>query len=190
MFPMIATLRELRDAKHVLRNVMEDLEEDGHTFNKKVKVGTMIEVPSAAIMAEQLAKEVDFFSIGTNDLIQYLLAADRTNENVANLYTPADPAVLRLIKQVVDAANKQGIEVSVCGEMGGDPVYVMLLVGLGLRCLSAGSVHVPEVKQLIRSFRIEEAKQVARTALQLETAREVNNYLREQTRRVLPEFED
>jgi len=190
MFPMIATLRELRDAKHVLRNVMEDLEEEGFTFKKKGKVGTMIEVPSAAIMAEQLAKEVDFFSIGTNDLIQYTLAADRTNENVATLYNPADPAVLRLIKLVVDAANKQGIDVSVCGEMGGDPVYSMLLVGLGLKCLSAGSVHVPEVKQLIRSFRFEEAKQVAKTALQLETAREVNNYLREQTRRVLPDFED
>jgi phosphotransferase system enzyme I (PtsI) len=190
MFPMIATLRELRDAKHVLRNVMEDLEEEGYIFKRKVKVGTMIEVPSAAIMAEQLAKEVDFFSIGTNDLIQYALAADRTNENVATLYTPADPAVLRLIKMVVDAANKQGIDVSVCGEMGGDPVYSMLLVGLGLKCLSAGSVHVPEVKQLIRSFRFEEAKQVAKTALQLETAREVNNYLREQTRRVLPDFED
>ncbi|MBL8824561.1 MAG: phosphoenolpyruvate--protein phosphotransferase [Planctomycetia bacterium] len=190
MFPMISTLRELRDSKHVLRNVMEDLEEDGYTFQRKVKIGTMIEVPSAAIMAEQLAKEVDFFSIGTNDLIQYVLAADRTNENVATLYTPADPAVLRLIKLVVDAANKQGIEVSVCGEMGGDPDYTMLLVGLGLRCISAGSVHVPEVKQLIRSFRTEEAITVARTALQLETAREVNNYLREQTRRVLPQYED
>jgi phosphotransferase system enzyme I (PtsI) len=190
MFPMISTLRELRDSKHVLRNVMEDLEEEGFAFDRKVKIGTMIEVPSAAIMAEQLAKEVDFFSIGTNDLIQYTLAADRTNENVAMLYTPSDPAVLRLIKLVVDAANKQGIEVSVCGEMGGDPVYVMLLVGLGLRSLSAGSVHVPEVKQLIRSFRFEEAKQVAKAALQLETAREVNSYLREQTRRVLPDFED
>lgn len=190
MFPMIATLRELRDSKHVLRNVMEDLEEEGFTFQRKIKIGTMIEVPSAAIMAEQLAKEVDFFSIGTNDLIQYVLAADRTNENVATLYNPADPAVLRLIKIVVDAANKQGIAVSVCGEMGGDPDYTMLLVGLGLRSLSAGSVHVPEVKQLIRSFRIDDAIQVARTALQLETAREVNNYLREQTRRVLPEFED
>lgn len=190
MFPMISTLRELRDSKHVLRNVMEDLEEEGFAFNRKVKIGTMIEVPSAAIMAEQLAKEVDFFSIGTNDLIQYTLAADRTNENVAMLYTPSDPAVLRLIKLVVDAANKQGIEVSVCGEMGGDPVYVMLLIGMGLRCLSAGSVHVPEVKQLIRSFRFEEAKQVAKAALQLETAREINSYLREQTRRVLPDFED
>jgi phosphotransferase system enzyme I (PtsI) len=190
MFPMISTLRELRDSKHVLRNVMEDLEEEGFAFNRKVKIGTMIEVPSAAIMAEQLAKEVDFFSIGTNDLIQYTLAADRTNENVAMLYTPSDPAVLRLIKMVVDAANKQGIEVSVCGEMGGDPVYVMLLIGMGLRCLSAGSVHVPEVKQLIRSFRFEEAKQVAKAALQLETAREINSYLREQTRRVLPDFED
>lgn len=190
MFPMISTLRELRDSKHVLRNVMEDLEEEGHTFHRKVKIGTMIEVPSAAIMAELLAKEVDFFSIGTNDLIQYVLAADRTNENVATLYTPADPAVLRLIKTVVDAANRQGIEVSVCGEMGGDPDYTLLLLGLGLRSLSAGSIHVPEVKQLIRLIRIDEAITVARTALQLETAREVNNYLREQTRRVLPEFED
>ncbi|HMO37364.1 MAG TPA: phosphoenolpyruvate--protein phosphotransferase, partial [Gemmatales bacterium] len=190
MFPMISTLRELRDSKHVLRNVMEDLEEEGFAFQRQVQIGTMIEVPSAAIMAEQLAKEVNFFSIGTNDLIQYVLAADRTNENVATLYTPADPAVLKLIKMVIEAANKQGIAVSVCGEMGGDPDYTMLLVGMGLRSLSAGSVHVPEVKQLIRSFRMDDAIQVDRTALQLETAREVNNYLREQTRRVLPEFED
>jgi phosphotransferase system enzyme I (PtsI) len=147
----------------------------------------MIEVPSAAIMAEQLAREVNFFSIGTNDLTQYTLAADRTNENVASLYSAGDPAVLRLIEQVVKAALKHAIDVNVCGEMSGEPIYTMLLLGMGLRQMSVTPHHIPEIKKIIRSVSIEEATQVAREALSLETARDVNNYLREQTRRILPE---
>lgn len=187
MFPMVSTLLELRQCKMILAEVKEDLEDEGIPFNKKMPVGTMIEVPSAAIMADELAKEVNFFSIGTNDLIQYTLAADRTNETVASLYSPGDPAVLRLVDRVIQAGDAKGIDVSVCGEMSGEPIYVMLLLGLGLRQLSVTPQNIPEIKKIIRSISIDEAKNVAREALRLETARDVNSYLREQTRRILPE---
>jgi phosphoenolpyruvate-protein phosphotransferase (PTS system enzyme I) len=187
MFPMISTLKEVRDSKFLLNEVMEDLEEQRIAFNRALPIGTMIEVPSAAIMADQLAKEVDFFSLGTNDLIQYTLAADRTNENVANLYSAADPAVLRLIERVVQAASESDVQVNVCGEMSGEPIYTMLLLGMGLRQLSATPHNIPEIKKLIRSITIEEARQVARAVHNIETAREITSYLREQTRRVLPE---
>src|SRR5205823_2845567 len=176
MFPMVSTLLELRQCKMILAEVKEDLEDEGVPFNRKISVGTMIEVPAAAIMAEQLAREVNFFSIGTNDLIQYTLAADRTNENVASLYSPGDPAVLRLIDIVVKAAQKQEIEVNVCGEMSGEPIYTMLLLGMGLRQLSVTPHNIPEIKKIIRSVTIEDAVQVAREALRLETSRDVNNY--------------
>jgi len=138
-------------------------------------------------MSEQLAREVDYFSIGTNDLIQYTLAADRTNEMMASLYSPGDPAVLRLIDHVVQAAGKHHIDVNVCGEMSGEPIYTLLLLGMGLLQLSVTPHNIPEIKKIVRSVSLDEARQVAREALALETARDVNNYLREQTRRVLPE---
>jgi phosphotransferase system enzyme I (PtsI) len=187
MFPMISTLLELRQCKMILAEVKEDLEEEGIAFNPRLPVGTMIEVPSAAILAEQLAKEVDFFSIGTNDLVQYTLAADRNNETVASLYSPGDPAVLRLIDQVVKAARKHGVAVNVCGEMSGEPLYTMLLLGLGLRQLSLTPHNIPEIKKVIRTVTVAEATAVAQEALRLETARDVNNYLRERTRRIVPE---
>jgi phosphotransferase system enzyme I (PtsI) len=187
LFPMVSTVLELRQCKMILAEVKEDLEEEGIAFNRKLPVGTMIEVPSAALMSDLLAREVGFFSIGTNDLIQYTLAADRTNEAVASLYSPGDPAVLRLIEQVVRAAEKNGIEVNVCGEMSGEPIYAMLLLGMGLRQLSVTPHNIPEIKKIIRSVTIDEARQVAQEAMCLETARDVNNYLREKTRRLLPE---
>jgi phosphotransferase system enzyme I (PtsI) len=187
MFPMISTLLELRQCKMILAEVKEDLEEEGIAYNRKLPVGTMIEVPSAAIMADQLAREVNFFSLGTNDLVQYTLAADRNNEAVASLYSPGDPAVLRLIQQVVSAARKFKIDVNVCGEMSGDPIYTLLLIGMGLRQLSVTPHNIPEIKKIIRSVSLDEATQVAEEAMRLETARDVNNYLREQTRRVVPE---
>ncbi|MBM3993623.1 MAG: phosphoenolpyruvate--protein phosphotransferase [Planctomycetes bacterium] len=187
MFPMVSTLMELRQCRMILADVKEELEEEKIDFNRKIPIGTMIEVPSAALMAEELAKEVDFFSIGTNDLIQYTLAADRTNEHVASLYNAGDPSVLRLIDHVLRAAAKSRIDVCVCGEMSGDPVYTILLVGLGLRQLSMTPQCIPEIKKIIRSISIDEAKQIAQDALRFETARDVNNFLREQTRRILPE---
>jgi phosphoenolpyruvate-protein phosphotransferase (PTS system enzyme I) len=187
MFPMVSTLLELRHCKMILAEVKEDLEEEGIAFNRKLPVGSMIEVPSAAVMSEFLAREVNFFSIGTNDLIQYTLAADRTNEAVAALYSAGDPAVLRLIELVVKAAAKHTVDVNVCGEMSGEPIYTILLLGLGLRQLSVTPHNIPEIKKIIRSVSISEAAQVAQEALRLETARDVNNFLREQTRRILPE---
>ncbi len=187
MFPMVSTLLELRQCKMILAEVKEDLEEERIPFNRNIPVGTMIEVPSAALLSHQMAKEVDFFSIGTNDLVQYTLAADRTNEAVASLYNPADPAVLRLIELVLSAAEQHNVEVSICGEMSGEPIYTMLLLGMGLRRLSVTPHNIPEIKKVIRSITIEEAKEVAREAMQFETARDVTNYLREQTRRILPE---
>jgi phosphotransferase system enzyme I (PtsI) len=187
LFPMVSTVLELRQCKMILAEVKEDLEEEGIAFNRKLPVGTMIEVPSAALMAEQLAREVSFFSIGTNDLIQYTLAADRTNEAMASLYSPGDPAVLRLIDLVIKAAEKHRVEVNVCGEMSGEPLYTLLLLGMGLRQFSVTPHNIPEIKKIIRSVSLDEAKEVAQEALCLETARDVNNYLREQTRRILPE---
>jgi len=187
MFPMVSTLLEMRQCKMILAEVKEDLEDEGIPFNRKLPVGTMIEVPSAAMMADELAREVNFFSIGTNDLIQYTLAADRTNETVASLYTAGDPAVLRLIARVVQAAQTHQVLVSVCGEMSGEPMYTMLLLGMGLRQLSLTPQNIPEIKKIIRSITLDEAKLVAQEALRHDTARDVNNYLREQTRRILPE---
>ena len=147
----------------------------------------MIEVPSAAIMAAEFAREVDFFSIGTNDLIQYTLAADRTNELVADLYSPADPAVLRLIQAVVDAAHIHGTGVNVCGEMSGDPLFTPLLVGMGLRQLSLAPNNLPAVKAVVRRLNLAEAERIAAEAKTLESARDVVSYLLRQRQRIYPE---
>jgi phosphotransferase system enzyme I (PtsI) len=188
MFPMVSTLLELRQCKMLLAEVKEDLQDEGVPFDANLPIGTMIEVPSAAIMADQLAKEVDFFSIGTNDLVQYTLAADRTNEEMATLYSPADPAVLRLIQMVVDAGERSKIDVVACGEMSGEPIYTLLLIGMGLRRLSATPHNVPEIKKLIRSISLADAVQVAQEAIRHETARDVSSFLREQARRLVPEI--
>jgi len=190
MFPMISTLMELRQAKMVMNDVLEELEDEGLPFRREIPVGMMIEVPSAALMANQFAKEVNFFSIGTNDLVQYTLAADRNNEHVANLYNPADPAVLRLIRMVVEAADREKIAVNVCGEMSGEPLFIPLLIGLGLRQLSATPRKIPEIKRVIRVLNVDETRTIAEHALRLETARQVTNYLRDQLRRILPDKVD
>ena len=188
MFPMISTIMELRQAKMVLRDVEEELEDEGIDFRRNIPVGMMIEVPSAALMAAQFAKEVDFFSIGTNDLIQYTLAVDRTNERVAGLFQPAHPAVLSLIRDVIRAGARNGISVSVCGEMAGEPIYTLLLMGLGLTTFSMSGPDIPEVKKVIRSTTVTRARKVARQVMSFDAERQVLHYLQEQLRQAVPEM--
>jgi phosphotransferase system enzyme I (PtsI) len=187
MFPMISTLMELRQARMVLTDVMEELEDEGVEFRRDIPIGMMVEVPSAAFMANNFAKEVNFFSIGTNDLIQYTLAVDRTNETVAGLFCAAHPAVLGLVRDVIRAGARNSISVSVCGEMAGEPLYTMLLLGLGLNTFSMNGPDVPEVKKVIRSVTMEHAKQVARRVMSFDSERQVMHFLREETRKIIPE---
>jgi phosphotransferase system enzyme I (PtsI) len=187
MFPMISTLMELRQAKMVLNDVVEEMEDEGIPFRRDIPIGIMIEVPAAALMASQFAKEVNFFSIGTNDLVQYTLAVDRTNERVAGLFCPAHPAVLGLIRDVIRAGVRAGIGVSVCGEMAGEPLYTLLLLGLGLTTFSMNGPDVPEVKKIIRSTSTEHARNVARRVMTFDSERQVMHFLREETRKIVPE---
>jgi phosphoenolpyruvate-protein phosphotransferase (PTS system enzyme I) len=187
MFPMISNLMELRQAKMILNDVMEELEDQGIAFRRDIAVGMMIEVPSAAIMANEFAKEVNFLSIGTNDLIQYTLAVDRTNERVAGLYNPAHPAVLRLVRDTIRAGARNNIAVSICGEMAGEPLYTLLLLGMGLNTFSMNGPDIPEVKNIIRSTTMEHAKHVARRVMSFESERQVIHFLREETRKIDPD---
>ncbi len=188
MFPLISTVLELRQAKMVLADAMEDLEEAGVAFNRKLKVGMMVEVPSAVVMMDRFVEEVDFFSIGTNDLIQYCLAVDRSNKDVASLYTGADPAVIRLIQMAITTANKHSVPINMCGQMSGNPLYTMLLLGMGLRSFSVTPAAVPEVKRVCRSVSIEQCQNVSEYASTLEGAREVKAFLKEELSKVFPEF--
>jgi phosphotransferase system enzyme I (PtsI) len=181
-------LTELRQTRMILNDVMEDLEEEGQEFRRDIPIGVMIETPAAAIKATALAREVDFFSIGTNDLIQYTLAVDRGNERVASMYTPTDPAVLRLIRDVIRHGRRAGVGVSLCGEMAGMPEFTLLLLGLGLQTFSMNTHSIPEVKRIIRSVTMEQARTVARQVLKLDTDRQILSYLLEETRKVIPGF--
>lgn len=185
MFPMISGVGELREAKKILEECKKELKHDGVIFDEKISVGTMIEIPSAALTADILAKESDFFSIGTNDLIQYSLAVDRTNEKVAYLYEPGHPAVLRLIKSVVDAAHKNNIWVGMCGEMAGEPLFAFLTLGFELDEFSMPPPRVPRIKELIKNVNFEDAKIIAERALKLSTAKEVEKYLQEELKKIL-----
>lgn len=188
MFPLISTLLEYRQAKMVLSDVIEDLEEQGIPFRRNVPIGMMVEVPSAAIMADEFAQEVNFFSLGTNDLIQYTLAVDRADQAVANLYRSGDPSILRMIRNVVNAARKHEISVSVCGQMSSDPVFLPLLIGMGIRQFSVTPHAIPELKEVIRSLTISKAEKIAERAEALEVARDVENYLGGELRRLCPDL--
>lgn len=188
MFPLVSTVLELRQAKMVLADVMEDLDEHQIEFDHDLVTGMMVEVPSAVMMIDRFVEEIDFLSIGTNDLIQYTLAVDRSNKDVVGLYNAADPAVLKLISMTVQAADAKPIPVNLCGQMSGSPVYTMLLLGLGLRQLSVAPSAIPEIKKVCRSVTIERCKQIAEHALAMENARDIKFYLKEELRRHVPEL--
>jgi phosphotransferase system enzyme I (PtsI) len=188
LLPMISSLDELLQAKKVIAEAKKELDERGVDYDRDIELGIMIEVPSAALTADQLAAEVDFLSIGTNDLIQYTLAVDRGNQRVAHLFEAYHPAVLRLIKHVVEAGHERGIWVGMCGEMASDPLATMLLVGLDLDELSVSPVDLPRVKEIVRAVSYEEAREVAEAVLRLRAATEIKAYLRKVMRDRFPEL--
>jgi phosphotransferase system enzyme I (PtsI) len=188
IFPLISSLTELREARRLLAEVQEELTRKGAPFNREIPVGAMIEVPAAVTLADLLARQADFFSIGTNDLIQYALAIDRVNKQVSDLYQPLHPAVLRMIQGVVQAGRAAGIPVAMCGEMAGEPLYIPLLLGLGVAELSMNALAIPVAKAVIRRIKMTEAREYAEKALSLETVEEINDYVEHIMRRRFPEI--
>jgi phosphotransferase system enzyme I (PtsI) len=187
MFPLVSGMGELFEAKRILREVQSELSSKRIPFDEKLQVGVMIEVPAAVAIADMLAAEVDFFSIGTNDLIQYSIGIDRANEHVAYLFEPLHPAVLRLMKQTVDAGHKAGIPVSLCGEMAGEPLYVPILLGLNIDSLSMNPQSLPRVKNLIRRSSMKSCCRFARKVLNLRTANEIQHSLKQMVMKNFPQ---
>jgi phosphotransferase system enzyme I (PtsI) len=188
MYPMVSGVEEVRAANAILEETKAELRASGVAFDPRIQVGVMIEVPSAAVIADLLAREVDFFSVGTNDLIQYALAIDRINEQVAYLYDPLHPAVLRMLRTVVTAAHNEGIGVAMCGEMASDPLHALLLVGLGFDELSMSPASIPLMKRIIRSVTYAQASDLAQRVFSCATAREVERLLRQEMRGRFPEY--
>jgi phosphoenolpyruvate-protein phosphotransferase (PTS system enzyme I) len=185
MYPMISSIEELKQANSILEECKQELRRERMSFDEDIEVGVMIEVPSAAITADLLAKEADFFSIGTNDLIQYALAVDRANEKVAYLYEPAHPAVLRMIKSIIDAAHANNIWVGMCGEMASDELFTLVILGLGLDEFSLSALAIPQIKYIIRSVSFEDAQRAAVQALSLSTTKEVEGFMRTKLKEIL-----
>jgi phosphotransferase system enzyme I (PtsI) len=185
MYPMISGIEELKQANAILNECKDELRKSRMHFDENIEVGVMIEVPSAALTADLLAKEANFFSIGTNDLIQYALAVDRANEKVAYLYEPAHPAVLRMIKNVIDAAHANNIHVAMCGEMSSDEIFVPILLGLGLDEFSMPPSAIPVVKYIIRAMTMEQARKITEEALALSTAKAIEAFMQNKIREIL-----
>ena len=188
MFPMISSINELNQALDILEKVKSDLQNANMRFDGDMEIGVMIEIPAAALIAEQLAKKVDFFSIGTNDLVQYTLAVDRNNEKVSKLYEPTHPAVLQLIAMTTRAAARNGIWTGVCGEMAGDPRYTPILLGLGIVELSMPPMVIGHIRRLIRKISMHEAEKIAEKALHAETAAEALRYSMDFLENNMPEI--
>ncbi|HEU17978.1 MAG TPA: phosphoenolpyruvate--protein phosphotransferase [Deltaproteobacteria bacterium] len=187
LFPMISGVAEIREAKKILCDVKEELRNEGVPIDENIEIGIMIEVPSAVMMADKLAEEVDFFSIGTNDLIQYSLAIDRVNERVTYLYEPLHPAILRLIKHVVDAGHDAGIKIAMCGEMAGEPFYSLILLGLGIDELSMTPLAIPRMKNIIRAATLKESKNLLDTVMSFSMVKEIEEYVRSYMVKRFPE---
>src|SRR5262249_43844276 len=187
MYPMISGVAEVVQANDILQQVMGDLRKEGVPFDENIQIAAMIEIPSAALTAEMIAPEVDFFSIGSNDLIQYTMAVDRVNEKVAGLYEPTHPAILRLIRGVVEAGHNNNIWVGVCGEMAGEPLFVPLLVGMGVDELSVAAASMPRVKEVIRRLDFSDAQQLAAGTLDATRSRDVLAMLNALLQRIDPD---
>jgi len=187
LFPMISGIEEIRKAKALLEDAKKGLIRAKIHFDRGIKIGAMIEIPSASMTADILAREVDFFSIGTNDLIQYALAVDRINEHVSYLYEPLHPAILRIVRSVVHSARNAGIPVAICGEMASEPAYVLVLLGLGLQEFSMNPIAIPKVKKILRMARAEETRLMAETLFQFSTASEIKRYVRKWMAEMFPE---
>jgi len=179
MFPMISGLEELRRSRALLSEAMDELDSSGIPFDREIQVGIMIEIPSAVVVADLLARECDFFSIGTNDLIQYTLAIDRSNEHLADMYQPLHPAVLRSLRRVVEAARDAGVQAAICGEMAGDPLYLPILIGLGFDELSMAAASIPRVKRVLRRCTMDLATEITETCLGFSTAEAADRFLRD-----------
>jgi len=188
MFPMISTLSEIKKAKEYVELAKKQLDEKKIPYDKDIKVGVMIEVPSAAVLANLIAKEVDFISIGTNDLIQYLLAVDRGNVLVSHLFQEFDPSVIRTVKFIIDEAHKAGQKISMCGEMAANPITTMLLIALGLDEFSVVPSRIPEIKKIIQSVTVDECKKVLENVLSMDEATTIKNYLEKSTKEKFPDF--
>ena len=187
MFPLVSGIQELRQVKTLITEIKADLDRQGIAYNRELQIGIMIEVPAAALIADVLATEADFFAIGTNDLIQYSLAIDRGNENVNYLYEPLHPAILRLVKFVIDSGKKAGIPVSMCGEMASDPLYAIVLLGLGLEIFSMNPSAIPVLKDVLRSVRYKECRRISEAALKKKTAQEIEEFVIESVALRFPE---
>ncbi|HYC58520.1 MAG TPA: putative PEP-binding protein, partial [Thermoanaerobaculia bacterium] len=187
MFPLVSGVQELRQVKTLVRELQRELEAEGVPYNRELQIGIMIEVPSAAVIADLLATEADFFAIGTNDLIQYALAIDRSNEKVSYLYEPLHPGILRLVKGVIDAGKRAGIPVEMCGEMAADPIYAIMLLGLGLEIFSMNPSSIPVIKNVIRSVRYKDCRRIAELALNKKTAQEIEEFIIESVAMRFPE---
>jgi phosphoenolpyruvate-protein phosphotransferase (PTS system enzyme I) len=183
MFPMIATLSEFRQGKAILEEERQKLQAEGVAIAEKIELGIMVEIPSTAVIADQFAKEVDFFSIGTNDLIQYTMAADRMNERVSYLYQPYNPAILRLVKMVIDAAHKEGKWTGMCGEMAGDEQAIPVLLGLGLDEFSMSATSILKARSQIRNLSKADMERLASEVLQMSTTEEVLEAVSKATQR-------
>ncbi len=190
MFPLVTNIGEFRQARMILRDAMEDLDDQGFAYDKDIPVGMMVEVPSVALMAPTFAREADFFSVGTNDLVQYTLAVDRTNERVASLYTPAHPAVLKLVRDVVRASGRYECPVSCCGEAAGDLDFAPLLLGLGVRTLSVTPSGIPPLKRLIRALSLTDCERIVKRAISFDSESQAADYTRDHLRRLAPEVFD
>ena len=188
MYPMISNLEELQQANQIFEEAKEELRKENVPFDEEMEVGAMIEIPSAALISNILAKEVDFFSIGTNDLIQYSLAVDRVNEKIAYLYDPAHPAILRLIKEVIESGHDNDVWVGTCGEMSGDPALAILLVGLGIDEISTSPLVLPKVKKAIRAVTFKQAQEIASGVMKFGSGVQIKKFIEERLKQIMPEL--